>query len=427
MENKVGLDIFYTDTPGVGGRLKKYPEDFIVDERGIDLQESEGDYTIAKVWARNWETNRLIDEFSRKLEINRDAISFSGTKDKRAITTQWISFEVKPERLEELSIPDVEIKEYFTSHRSLYRGAHKGNSFEVIVRDMDEEDIEERIDEIGSQLKDIGGFPNWFGVQRFGTLRPITHTVGKCLIMNDFEEAVRTYVANPMEGEEESCYRAREFLEETWDFEEALNRYPDVLTFERKMLMHLAENPRDYIGALRRLPHNLLMMFVHAYQSYLFNRMITERLEEGLQLKDVQVGDFLLPADEDGLPVKSNLVEVEERNLEKASSMVKNGKAYVSAPLFGHKSEFSKGKQGEIEREIIESEDIEREDFIIPRISSISSTGTRREIFAPAGDLQWELKNGGLYLSFYLNKGSYATTLLREFMKLPPEKIKKYS
>ncbi len=200
-----------------------------------------------------------------------------------------------------------------------------------------------------------------------------------------------------------------------------------MLTFEMGIIRHLSKNPDGYVGALKTLPHNLLMMFVHAYQSYLFNRMITERLEEGLQLKDVQVGDFLLPADEDGLPVKSNLVEVEERNLEKASSMVKNGKAYVSAPLFGHKSEFSKGKQGEIEREIIESEDIEREDFIIPRISSISSTGTRREIFAPAGDLQWELKNGGLYLSFYLNKGSYATTLLREFMKLPPEKIKKYS
>ncbi|MFP4609311.1 MAG: tRNA pseudouridine(13) synthase TruD, partial [Candidatus Aenigmatarchaeota archaeon] len=269
MEEKVGLDLFFTDTSGVGGRLKKYPEDFRVHE-DIDLfDETEGDYAIAKIWSRNWETNRLIKRLADELNIPRSDIAFSGTKDKRAITTQWMSFKTSPERLKELSIKDVEIQEVFTSHRSLNIGAHTGNRFEILIRDMKVGNKEalERADRTGSKIEEEKGFPNWFGVQRFGTMRPITHIVGKKITKGDFEGAVKTYIASPQEGENEECYEARKFLEDTWDFEEALERYPSMLTFERGIIDYLKDNPSDYVSALKILPHNLLMMFVHAYQS----------------------------------------------------------------------------------------------------------------------------------------------------------------
>ncbi len=429
MEKKVGLQCFFTDAPGLGGRLKKYPEDFRVKEE-IDLfEESEGEYSIAKVWSRNWETNRLIKKLSRELNISRKNIDFCGTKDKRAITTQWISFKCAPEKLNNLNIKDVEIQEVFTSHRSLTMGAHKRNRFEILIRDLDVEPEEalRRADKIGEKIDYEGGFPNWFGVQRFGTLRPITHIVGKKILEGDFEGAVKTYVASPKKGEGKSCYEAREFMENNWDPKKGLGMYPQVLTFERGMLKYLKDNPKDFVSALKTLPHNLLMMFVHAYQSYLFNRMVSLRLERELPLNDALVGDVVLPADSEGLPNKDTQVKVREHNLSKASEMVREGKAFVSAPLYGHRSKFSEGEQGDIEREVIEEENIEKEDFIIPEISSISSSGTRRNIFAPVKDLEWKLQGDALKLNFSLNKGTYATTLLREFMKHPPEKVNLYS
>ncbi len=429
MEKKVGLDHFFTDSSGVGGKLKKYPEDFRVDEE-IDLfEESEGEYSIAKVWSRNWETNRLLKRLADELNISRDNIGFCGTKDKRALTTQWMSFKSPPERLKDLSIKDVEIQEIFTSHRSLCMGAHKRNKFEILIRDMciDPEEALCRADKTGEKISEKGGFPNWFGVQRFGTMRPITHIVGKKILKGDFEEAVKKYVAFPIEGEGKSCYEARKFLEKNWDPEKALELYPNMLTFEKRILKHLKENPGEYVGALKTLPHNLLMMFVHAYQSYLFNKMVSLRIERDLPLNDALLGDVILPTDSDGLPNKDTKVEVTERNLSKASKMVRKGKAFISAPLYGHKSKLSKGEQGDIERKVINEEGIEKEDFIIPKISSISSTGTRRNIFAPVKDLEWGLEGNALKLSFALNKGTYATTLLREFMKHPPDKANLYS
>jgi len=429
MESEVGLELFYTETPGIGGKLKKYPEDFRVEER-IDLfEETEGEYTIAKVWSRNWETNRLVRKLSQSLNISRDDIAFAGTKDKRAITVQWMSFKTDPEKLDSLNLEDVEIQDRFTSHRSLYIGAHTGNDFEIVVRDLEppQEDVKERTDDIGKKIKEHGGFPNWFGVQRFGTIRPITHKIGKRIIDGKFEDAVKLYIANPFEGEDERCYEARERLENEWVYEEALDYYPDMLTFEKGIIRHLSKNPGDYVGALKTLPHNLLMMFVHAYQSYLFNKIICLRMRKGFPVDDVLVGDILLPADKNGLPNKNTKVEVTERNLDKASSMVKQCKAYVSATLFGCQSKFSKGEMGEIERKVIEDERVEKDDFIIPKISSISSKGTRREIFAPVKKFDWNLESGGLNLNFGLNKGSYATTLLREFMKLPDDQVDRYS
>jgi len=429
MEKKVGLDCFFTESPGVGGKLKKYPEDFRVKEE-IDLfEESEGDYSIAKVWSRNWETNRLMKKFAEELNISRGNIDFCGTKDKRAITTQWMSFKCSPDKLEELSIKDVEIQEVFTSHRSLTIGAHKRNKFEILIRDLEVEPKKalKRVNKIGEKIKDEGGFPNWFGVQRFGTMRPVTHIVGRKILKGDFEGAVKKYVASPEKGEGESCYKARKFLDDEWNPEEALKVYPEILTFEKDILRYLKDNPEDFVSALKTLPHNLLMMFVHAYQSYLFNKMVSLRLKRNLPLNDALLGDVILPADSDGLPNKDTQVEVKEQNLSKASEMVRKGKAFVSAPLYGHKSEFSEGEQGDIERKVIEEENIEKEDFIIPEISSISSTGTRRNIFAPVKDLEWKLKGEALKLDFSLNKGTYATTLLREFMKHPPEKVNLYS
>jgi len=79
---------------------------------------------------------------------------------------------------------------------------------------------------------------------------------------------------------------------------------------------------------------------------------------------------------------------------------------------------------GEIERDVIENEKINPQDFIVPEIPYISSYGSRRPILAPLKDIVWKLEDDKLHvgklalnLKFDLQKGTYATSLLREFMR----------
>ena len=132
------------------------------------------------------------------------------------------------------------------------------------------------------ELEALGGIPNFFGHQRFGTTRPITHLVGKALVRGDFEEAAMLFLAKPSVHEHPASRQARQELQSTKNFKQALENFPKQLRFERLMLNHLADNPDDFVGAFQRLPVKLQELFVQAHQSYLFNRFLSERIKHGL-------------------------------------------------------------------------------------------------------------------------------------------------
>jgi len=418
IEKAVGIEVFFTETMGIGGRLKTFPEDFIVDEISI-LKPKTGDFTIARIRARNWETNRLIRQISATLGISRKRIYFAGTKDKRAVTTQLIGFHLPIENVKKIKIPDMEILEIYPSDKPVEIGELIGNRFRITVRDaiLQNDDLHAALKKTADNILSSGGFPNFFGIQRFGAIRPITHIVGKHIIHGDFEKAVFTYTANPIKDEHKESFDARKFLGETHDFAEALKIYPKQLTFERAMMHYLVKHPEDYVNALRQLPKNLLMMFIHAYQSYLFNKILSERIRSGLPLNESLIGDAVLPVDKDNLPDQKNLIMVEKENQEKINKKIKENKAFVSGAVFGAETKFADGEQGEIERKIIEKENVKKEDFIISEMPELSSKGVRRALLAPLKKIDYDVKDNTVTLNFELLKGSYATCLLREFMK----------
>ncbi|MFA5772717.1 MAG: tRNA pseudouridine(13) synthase TruD [Thermoplasmata archaeon] len=423
VEKGIGLEVFFTDTKGIGGKLKNEPEDFIVDEIPIlPAPANEGKYIIATVKSRNWETNRLIRHLARTLRISRKRIHFAGTKDKRAVTTQLMAFDgVDKETIEKLKISDIEISNVYTSNKSLDMGDLIGNNFYIVVRDIQLSDVE--INKIVNDdlecISKLGGFPNFFGIQRFGAVRPITHHLGKFIVHGDFEKAVFAYAANPLPWENEESHSARAFLEKTRDFKQALKIYPKQLSFELTMIHYLASNPNDFVGALKQLPKNLLMMFVHAYQAYLFNKILSERIRRQLPLNEPQIGDVILPIDKNKLPNHDVWIDVNDTNIDKIKKAVAEQKAFVSGLVFGSETKFANNEQGEIERKIIEKEGLKPNDFIIPKIPEISSSGIRRELLAQlkVSDISLEVSDKTLRLKFQLLKGCYATSLLREFMK----------
>lgn len=429
-EKNLGLELFYTSTPGIKGRLKKTPDDFIVTERSIKVEPISDSalatrdpslalYTYAHVKSRNWETNRLLQELSKQLGIRQDKISFAGTKDKRAVTTQLMSFEAPAENVKAINLEEVEVFGIVVSPRVLKIGDLFGNDFEIVITDLElsENELRENISATEEHLAKLNGYPNFFGVQRFGVIRPVTKDIGKLIIQKRFEDAIWFYIAHPINGEPKKDFETRAEFERCWDFEWAIRNYPRHLNFERILISYLIAHPEDYIGALDRLPKNLAIMFIHAYQSYLFNQILSARIREGLPLNEPVEGDIILPVDDYNLPVHKTWIPVTEQNYQKLTKQCRKGKAFVSGVLYGNESIFAENEPGELERKVIEKEGITHDDFIISNLPKISSKGSRRELLAPVHNFGFEVRDNIVKMQFGLIKGAYATTMLREYMK----------
>ena len=420
-EEEIGISVYWTrGIPGIGGKLKVDPDDFFVDERSIfPPEDPKGDYTVAVVRHRNWEMNRLVRRLGSNLRIGRNRIAFAGTKDKRAVATQLMTFWAPLEAVSALNIPDVDILRCYRSRTETRLGALIGNDFKILVREIDREDAGARIGMMSDSLKSLGGFPNFFGVQRFGVTRPITHLIGKAMVHGDLEKAVMLYIGEETEYEFEECKEARRFVSETKDFKKALEIFPQALTFERMIVGHLAHDEKDFAGAIRTLPRNLVMMFVHAYQSYLFNKILSARIDAGIPLDRAIDGDVILPLDKNGLPDHRRYIRVSDANIERVNEQISEGKGFVSGSLFGSIPSLAEGIMGEIEKKIVDEEALSSEDFIVTQLMEASSKGMRRELISTINDFKFEIKEEGAYFSFGLNKGCYATSMIREFMKSP--------
>jgi tRNA pseudouridine13 synthase len=356
---------------------------------------------------------------SKSLGISRHLIGFAGTKDKRAITTQLMSINAPMNDVRSLRIHDVNVEALYQSKKNITIGDLKGNKFNILITGcrLQGEELSRAVAITSDEIKAAGGFPNFFGVQRFGSLRPITHVVGRQIVKGDLEAAVMAYVCDTAEEEDEESLEARRMLRETRDYDVAMAKFPMKLTFERTVIGWLQRNPGDYAGAIRVLPSNLQMMFVHAYQSFLFNRMLSERIRRGLPLREAIVGDVILPADADGLPDHDKYVPVTTANIDMVQRKVKAGRAFVSAVLLGQDSVFSEGEVGEIERAVAAAEGLTQKDFCTPALPDCNSRGSRREILARLNEAKFSANEDSVRCAFTLDKGCYATVLLREFMK----------
>ena len=424
-EEFVGISRFYTEGEGVGGKLRFIPEDFKVMETPKELPRDEnGNFLILSVTAKNWETNKLIRELSKALHISRNRIGFAGTKDKRAVTTQLLSVYHPNKELPDVNIRDVSVKVLYRSNKGLEIGDLSGNRFEVVIRliDGDKKGVEHKVKALVDELLTLGGFPNFYGIQRFGVIRPVTHLVGKHIVGGNLEKAVDLYLTYFSESEsEEEKYARKRFARER-DANEALSYFPKNLIFERAILNELVKKPEDYVSALKVLPKNLLLMFVFAYQSYLFNLMLSRRIKEGLPINSAVVGDLIAPFA--GGEYEDKFIPVTKRNLDRVNKAIGKGKAAVTGVLVGYSTPFADGAMGEIEHGVVEEEGLDEREFIIPEIPFLSSPGGRRALLSPFFDFKWSYgddelndKKLAVKMSFTLRKGCYATSLLREFMK----------
>ncbi len=424
-DSVIGIGLYYTKTPGTGGLIRQQIDDFVVEELTNRVETTNGKYLIVELTKRNWDVHHLMRELSRILRVSQNRFGWAGTKDKRALTKQKISiWDVSEEELSRVRLKDVELSVIGRSNKKVSLGDLWGNRFRITVRDIElpQEETLARVKAITSELE--LGAPNFFGVQRFGENRPVTHVVGEAILRGDFKEAALTYIAKAYPEEPDEIKKVRQYVCDTGDFKEGLKMYPLRLQFERAMMNHLIAHPEDYTGAFRVLSPNLQKMFLHAYQSYIFNIVLSRRIASGLSIHRAYDGDIVCFKNEMGMPDTSRLQKVTKDNLDGINNLINRGRAFVTAPLVGYDTDFAQGAPGEIERDVVRDLNIDMEGFKVPAMPELSSKGLRREIvlsFKPEFSVEEDDVNAGkikVTLEFSLQKGSYATTVLREYMKL---------
>jgi tRNA pseudouridine13 synthase len=416
LELLLGMKYYVSDEPGIGGKLRSAPEDFVVEE--IPLPEkggTTGPYLICRLTKTNWELQHAVKEIANRLGISHRRIGWAGTKDRNAITHQMISlFRVTPEQVSQIRLKDIILEPVGQVNEALSLGDLLGNRFTIAIRDCLPDDLEARVHAAGETAGQ--GIPNYFGLQRFGATRPVTHLVGECILRGDFEKAVVTYIGKEFPGEPEDVRTVRSAFFKSRDIPAALHDLPRQMSFERAMLHYLYMHPDDYSGALLELPPKLLSMFVSAFQSYLFNCALSQRFDDGHTLTDPLVGDGLIFAN-------GRTDRVTSANSTAVSLHIRRGRCNIALFMPG-KDPFEVKSAGDLAiAALLEKYAVTAEDF--KRASAFVHTkfdGAWRPI-ALKTTIEAAPGKNDVRLEFSLPPGHYATTVCREFMKADPVRM----
>ncbi|MBS72220.1 MAG: tRNA pseudouridine(13) synthase TruD [Thermoplasmata archaeon] len=454
--SNLGLDQWICEGDGIGGLIKVRAEDFrVVEEGNGPGLDPKGRFTVAKITLNNWETNRFTNRLAKELKISRKRIWFSGTKDKRAVTTQIFVIDAPTNKVAEVDIKDVDVEVIGRTHQKISMGSHQGNRFSVTVRGcankkgepLDEEsalmEIEKILDALINRLGE-GKFPNWIGPQRFGSTRPVTPVVGKFVVNGEWENAVKTYIGMEGFNEMEDVAKFRKEWRDTEDVEASLEIIPKHLGYEKELLYAIKKKPEDWVGAFNKLPNNLQLMTIHSLQSLAFNHILCERIRSGLPISSPIIGDVVGSINTDGKIDTDKLAIVNESTINRISRNCLLGRLAVTGSLIGTTPLQANGEVREIEEKVLKKLGLDEITWIIEDIPRLTTKGTKRPltgnytnfnfISKPTMDIseaskkwsegpregdRWHPEGACINFQFTLPPGTYATTLLREFTRAP--------
>lgn len=385
---------------GTGGKIKETIDDFFVEEIPLYLPAGDGEHLYITVEKKNLTTHQLLRQAARIYDLPERDIGYAGLKDAKATTIQTISLPlVDPDQAEKLANEQIKVLAAKRHRNKLRTGHLLGNRFRIRIADPTPGAIS-----LARQSLDIlsaKGVPNYFGAQRYGALGN-SHQIGQAILQQEFDQACRLIIGDPDKIEHPDWKQAAELFRDN-NLAEALNLLPRHCRYERTLLAALSrgKNPRK---ALFDLPRNILRLYLSAYQSSLFDRIVDMRLT---------TLDKIWPGDIAYKHLNGACFRAEDNTIEQPRA--DRFEISATAPLYGHKTMLATGQSGLLEEALLEKEKLQLSDFKLGR--GLAMSGERRPLRVPVTDVEIEDEGESLLLTFSLPKGSYATSLLREVIK----------
>ena len=246
------------------------------------------------------------------------------------------------------------------------------------------------------------------------------------ILEGQFKKAYEEFVINDYPTELPQSQKVRAELAKTGDLVKALNSFPTGLDYERIMIKHLLDNPGDYEGAVYHLPKYLIKLLISSFQSYLFNKMVSLRVQKGNSLYNPIKGDVISILDEENgniTQIKHTFGGLYDDYLQEARKL---NRAKIVIPLVGYNTDLDDYPYMKtFFLEIIKNDNISLNIFKSKLLEMYEFKGSFRPIIAkPLGLKILEYSKDEFFpnkykmkLEFSLQKGSYATLLLREIVK----------
>jgi tRNA pseudouridine13 synthase len=385
-------------TVGLGGRIKEHPEDFLVEEVPVGPPTDDGPYALVQVEKRAASTPEVLLWLSKAAKVSEETIGYAGLKDAQAVARQWLTVpRVDPERLAGLRLPRFRVLSAARHAWPLKIGHLAGNRFTIRVRGADLS----RVEAARAALEDLSrrGMPNAYGTQRFG-VKQDGHLVGRAVVDEDWATFLGLVLGAPSRLEHDPRVREARSAYDAGDLDRSFDLFPLRHRTEKKALAALRRTgkPREAFLAVGRRPRRI---WVAAWQSWVFNRILARRIEAGTL-------DRLLEGDRAWLHASGAIYPVRDAAAEVARA--ERIEASPTGPLVGYDLGLADGEPGRIEREVLREEGIEPEAF---RSEHARARGGRRPLRAPVREASLEVEpEGTVLLRFLLPPGAFATVLL---------------
>lgn len=386
LDKLIGISIYGTKTEGIGGRIKSSPEQFFVSEilreRSLDKISSSGSYAVYKLKKQGIDTNHALSDIFTKYGLRLKAL---GLKDANATTEQYVCDMTTGRSTNTLVTNRYTLEKIGLLQKPLTKKDMIGNHFKIKIEDADFSKI--------SQFNEQDKILNFFGYQRFGSRRPVSHLIGKAILLKNFDHAVEILLSYTSEYDLPHNNKIREMLKDKSNYSKIFSEVPPQMDIERIVLDEMI-NHGNALRALRAIPIQLRRFFVEAFQSFVFNQTVSRAYEFGENLLQPQLGDVCFDKD-DNLGRYQN--DPQQR---------------VTIPLVGY-SYSKKNRFNNFISQILVEQQITPKDFFVKEMQEASEEGGFRQVTMMCND--FAIKEP--YVDFTLSRGSYATILLREIMK----------
>lgn len=399
------LPYLTAELPGIGGRIKQSVEDFRVEEIPLYAPCGRGTHTYFKVTKRGVPTQTAIERISRFMGVRTMDVGVAGLKDAQAITTQTMSIEYADgRRLERFRDADIQVSGVTWHNNKLRTGHLAGNRFTIRIRDVGMQALPAARAVLDALVG--RGVPNYFGEQRFGA-RGDTGRLGEAMVRGDLNEFIALYLGRPSPEDPPETRAARAAFD-AGDLQKAMQLWPRHYNDQRRALAAYRKKHRP-AAALVGIDQRIRRLYISAFQSEIFNEVLARRIQT---LDQVWAGDMAEKIDSGGV----FYVEDEAVDQPRAQRF----EISPTGPIVGTRSNFAKGRPGQIEQDVLARRRIAPDDF--ERIGSLKVKGGRRalrfRLGEPALSAGKDKQGDYVEISFIAPAGCYATIVLREIMKL---------